>query len=301
MSRRDWIQVFLAGALGYLEPIVFLHANFSVLIRRCWPSASPRVIHASFGAVFIAPLLLCFAFAGALNHSWLYVTDPGEVRSIRLWDGSIVTLAPGTRLRVLYAEGHRTVSLPEGEAFFKVTHDASRPFEVRVAGSVVRDIGTEFNVRILPLRGTEVSVAAGSVVVFDVERASAPAPPLNALELREGEGAFVSLEEGVPPRRFGVHEVQRKLAWRYGRLSFAHETLESAVLEINRFRSRKLVIDDPWVGGLAIDAMLDPTDGDTAVLLDALSANGIESRVVVRGGTEEIHLRRRSDAHRSME
>ena len=107
------------------------------------------------------------------NRDWLAArsdgaqvmrTAIGENRSVRLEDGSRVTLGGGTELQILLRKDSRRISLRRGEAFFKVAKDASRPFRVRAGDAAVTAVGTEFNVR----RGGDrvtVVVVEGRVVV----------------------------------------------------------------------------------------------------------------------------------------
>jgi transmembrane sensor len=73
------------------------------------------------------------------------VASANETATIRLPDGTIVRLAPETRLRVGDWSDARRVSL-EGQAFFAVAHDEQRPFRIETEAGTVRVLGTRFNV-----------------------------------------------------------------------------------------------------------------------------------------------------------
>ncbi len=61
--------------------------------------------------------------------------------------------------------GTRDVHL-QGEAFFEVTHDSTRPFRVHTSNSIAEDLGTEFVVTAYPeARTTQVVVASGLVAL----------------------------------------------------------------------------------------------------------------------------------------
>ncbi|WEK37939.1 MAG: FecR domain-containing protein [Candidatus Pseudobacter hemicellulosilyticus] len=80
-------------------------------------------------------------------------------------DGSIVTLNKRSSLRFPsdFKDGPRTVQL-EGEAFFRITPDPARPFEVRINDVIIKVLGTSFNVK--SNEGvTEVIVETGLVQV----------------------------------------------------------------------------------------------------------------------------------------
>lgn len=84
-----------------------------------------------------------------------------------LADGSVVWLSPATRLRYpnQFAPSVRAVQL-EGEAFFEVHRDTTRPFIIQAGKLKTEVLGTTFNVR--AYRNSprfEVSVVTGQVAV----------------------------------------------------------------------------------------------------------------------------------------
>lgn len=73
-------------------------------------------------------------------------TARGEVRTVRLPDGTTLRLDGATRLAVRYGAATRDVTLASGAAFFDVTHDPARPFTVSAGDGNVRVLGTAFDV-----------------------------------------------------------------------------------------------------------------------------------------------------------
>src|SRR6266545_4001341 len=79
-------------------------------------------------------------------------TRRGQRAVLDLPDGSRAVLAPDTRLRFAASLGARRRAgtsagrdlFLEGEGYFEVQHDSTRPFRVHVANAVVEDIATEF-------------------------------------------------------------------------------------------------------------------------------------------------------------
>jgi transmembrane sensor len=63
----------------------------------------------------------------------------------------------------------RTFRLRKGAARFTVTHDAKRPFRVKVGSAVVEDVGTIFTVRRLSETAAEVIVSEGRVHVSSTD------------------------------------------------------------------------------------------------------------------------------------
>lgn len=89
------------------------------------------------------------------NDGWLgiphtYMAGKGEHQSIALADGSSIELNTDSEVRVHFNRWRRNVEMVKGEAFFTVSHDAERPFEVRAGIGRIRDIGTAFDIYIKP-------------------------------------------------------------------------------------------------------------------------------------------------------
>ncbi|MDB5150813.1 MAG: hypothetical protein JWQ57_4833 [Mucilaginibacter sp.] len=95
-------------------------------------------------------------------------THAGEVRQVTLPDSSVIWVNAASRLRVpaSFNDTLRQVYLDEGEAFFKVKHDAAKPFRVNTSVLKVQVLGTSFNIsayKQMPF--IKVAVATGKVSV----------------------------------------------------------------------------------------------------------------------------------------
>jgi transmembrane sensor len=96
-------------------------------------------------------------------------TNPGKLpKAVFLSDGSVAVLEPGTSIRFQDRfEGKSRAIYLEGEAFFDVAKDATRPFLVYADETVTRVTGTSFRVKALPAAsGVSVAVKTGRVSVF---------------------------------------------------------------------------------------------------------------------------------------
>lgn len=81
-------------------------------------------------------------------------------------DGSVVTLNKGASLQypAAFTKDKRPVQL-KGEAFFAITPNKNKPFEITVNDVLVRVVGTSFNIKTVGNR-TEVIVETGRVEVI---------------------------------------------------------------------------------------------------------------------------------------
>jgi ferric-dicitrate binding protein FerR (iron transport regulator) len=150
-----------------------------------------------------------------------YATSIGEQAVVTLDDGTIITLAPTSVLRL--DEGGprtRTVSLT-GEAYFQVTHATRVPFLVRTGSVTTRVLGTTFDVRHYTTdRETQVAVTTGKVVVS----ASGVARP--SVTLAAGMTGLVS---DSTARMTSTDSASRSMAWTRGMLVF-HDVAATEVL-----------------------------------------------------------------------
>ena len=93
-------------------------------------------------------MLAWYMFVGSETPSYTEITVPkGQRVHLTLPDGSEAWLSSLSTLKwpSVFSSDARTVEL-DGEGFFTVTKDASRPFTVQTQKYDVRVLGTEFNV-----------------------------------------------------------------------------------------------------------------------------------------------------------
>src|SRR5262249_27359208 len=106
-----------------------------------------RRVMAGFGMATVALVLLVVTPGMLVRLEADYLTSTAELRTIELADGSTVALAGASAIAVSFTGGGRQVTLVEGEAFFNVKADATRPFEVVASSVRTTVVGTIFDVR----------------------------------------------------------------------------------------------------------------------------------------------------------
>ena len=187
-------------------------------------------------------------------------TAVGQQRHVTLADGTHMTLNTNTLLAVKLTARRRDVYLRRGEAHFDVVHDASRPFFVHAGDAVIRDVGTQFEVRLNSDRDVNVLVDEGQVEVRGPGSAAAPAVPDSAA--RGGSAAWVrAVSAGEQLLIAGPHlevisvsprQIADDLAWRDGALVFQGEPLSQALAEVERYTRTRIVLTEPNVASLRI-------------------------------------------------
>ena len=201
-----------------------------------------------------------------------YVTGVGEERSILLSDGSTVILNARSRVRVHYTARERDLDLLAGQGLFRVAKNARRPFIVRTGSTVVRAVGTEFDIErrahktIITVVEGMVSVAQRHVTAVSVEQTSPlrqfAAPGLSPVYVSAGEQLTVA--STLAPRPLRVN-VANTIAWTHRELVFASTPLRDVAEEFNRYNDRQLVITDPGLEGFEIDGVFSSTDPSSLI------------------------------------
>jgi transmembrane sensor len=204
---------------------------------------------AGLAAACVAAMVAIPLFRDTTVHH----ADAGERRLVSLPDKSRIELNSRSEVAVNYTDGVRYISLPAGEAFFDVAHEKDRPFVVHTNKAIIRALGTKFNVR-LDQEDTIVSVLEGAVEVKTDGTDAAR---------REVVSAGQQLQIAASGARLKAEDVERATSWRHGRVEFDNTTLETAIKEINRYRTKAIVINDPDLrevhitGSFNIDEMQD--------------------------------------------
>lgn len=166
-----------------------------------------------------------------ISHS----ANMGEKALFSLQDGTRVRLNSGSTIRypeVFSKDGKRVVYL-EGEAFFKVAKDQSRPFIVKSGLVSTRVTGTEFNVRNNFEDGTvQVALREGEVVVtsdkFDKSFVLKPTEMITCTE------------DNIDVSYFDEDEV---MGWTRKKLVFRNDSAEAVKIKLERWFGVEIMIE----------------------------------------------------------
>ena len=196
-----------------------------------------------------------------------YETAVGQQKTVVLTDGTEIQLNTDSRVEVVYTRDSRTIQLRRGEVHVSAAYDPSRVLEVRVAHSLVRSLGTAFDVYI-DGQAVEVMVTKGLVEVVDNTGGTSTADAGDTAKsgsnsnaggqfkiVRLKKNEFTSFASGggvVPVRQLSETEVQRRLAWQEGYLGFSGEPLSEVVKAFNRYSLVKFEIGDPALAALSV-------------------------------------------------
>ncbi|MTV36052.1 FecR family protein [Duganella radicis] len=219
-----------------------------------WIPAPDRRAFLAFGGVTAGVAALALArLIPTFSDKTVLTTAKGEFRKVPLEDRSVADINSGSHVEVRMTRQKRQVVLKTGEVWVEVAKDKAKPFIVEAGEVRVRAVGTAFGVRRYR-NGAEVLVTEGTVEIWSNEGTA------RKRLLKAGERAYVAdFASNISVDR-QPKEVERKLAWREGKLVFNNQTLSEAVADFNRYSLKKIIIVDPnlmnkkLVGQYQIDA-----------------------------------------------
>lgn len=209
------------------------------------PSSSGRRDQRTHGFQPRFAFALAATLVLAIGVTWFAGTRPqqfetrfGEQRSMLLDDGSRVTLNTASKIEVDMRKDHRIIRLVAGEALFDVAHDVSRPFDVYTGESILRAVGTRFDVDMRPNR-TTVTVVEG---VVSLTQGLAEALPEGNTPLIRASDRVVIGAAGAGAPEHGVH-LAAVTSWTQRKLVFEHRALGEVAEEFNRYNRERIVIE----------------------------------------------------------
>ena len=185
-----------------------------------------------------------------------FLTAADETAMVRLDDGSVVRLGPESRLTTPATHSvespSRQVTL-EGEAFFSIAEDESRPFVVTTAAGSVRVLGTRFHL----------AAQADELAVVVVEGRVALAGRNQEVEV--GAGQATRLVRGIAQPVADAPRVEEVADWLHDFLIFHDTPLEVAMREIGERYGAEVDIGDPalnertltmWFNGKSLEEVM---------------------------------------------
>jgi transmembrane sensor len=177
-------------------------------------------------------------------------TIPGQRLKIELIDGSEVVLNANSKLRFpqQFTGTTREVYL-EGEAYFHVAHDSSKPFIVHTASANTTVLGTSFNVRSLSAnKSTEITLVEGKVNVGS----GLYTKQVHAVILTPNQQAIVSgNNEAIVTKKV---DVSYYIDWKDNILHFNNITVREAAALLEQWYNVDITFQDPALGNCVINA-----------------------------------------------
>ena len=209
--------------------------------RRSTLRRSRRAGRSWFGAAAGAVIIAAIAFITMLLHdnpftqvpspqAKVFTTEKGQRATVHLSDGTRVRLNVDSKLTLPsdFANSTREVML-EGEAYFDVARDTTRPFIVQAGEASVHVLGTSFNVEAYTgERQVQVAVAEGEVALKAGASERQDTVVLKPQQLGVASGRHLQAV------RHGV-ALSSYLAWTKGKLVFRDAPLDEVSRKLSRW------------------------------------------------------------------
>jgi transmembrane sensor len=217
----------------------------------------------------------------------VYATGAGQTINVRLRDGTHVTLAPKSRLRIAddFGARERVVSI-EGQGFFDVVHNDALPFRVEAKSATAEDIGTRFDVRAYPEEAGVVVIVGEGAVTIGRSRSERASRGAEGVIVRRGERARIA----GPDSTITVDRVSLSvMGWTDGHLSFVRTPLAEIARAIGRWYDLDVRVPDS-----ALQQRLITADFDThapSEMIEAL-ATAVAGSATQQGRVLTIQAKR---------
>jgi transmembrane sensor len=257
-----------ARSLGWLRAIHFPSPG---RLNSVWSVARAAV-------AILSTLLLQLPAHSPVQSSGfdLYETPIGKHRVITLTDGSTIHLNTRSRVSVRFSGTRRVAQLLQGEALFTIQHDPNRPFEVVSGFTVVRDVGTQFDVHRKTSGATVVTVIQGQVDVSLITDPDHGQSQTTVKDISPGSWAGVRIparlgkDEQITVgfrkasayaegRSLSETEIAGQLSWREGRITFDGESFKLAAEEFSRYNNVRFVVG-PEIADIHLGGTMSTTD-----------------------------------------
>lgn len=186
-------------------------------------------------------------------------TAAGEIKELSLPDGSVIWLNAASTLRYPkeFQGDTREVYL-EGEAFFDIARDITRPFLIRTATMKTRVLGTRFNVRSYnDDEPAQVVVVSGSVEVSVPEKTNAGQ---RNVRLKANQMATYAAPEKSTNKKLSketVTDLEQYTGWKDGRLVFEDTPMTEVKLQLERAFGLKIKLNNVAIARCKITGRFD--------------------------------------------
>lgn len=179
------------------------------------------------------------AFKGLQKDIKFIEVVASEKMEVKLPDGSMVALNKNARLRYPEEfESTREVFL-EGEAFFQVKRDTTKPFMVQGKLTTTEVLGTSFNVRAIPGENYEETSVITGKVSFREKKSAQQVILTPGLKGQFNTGGKVTAQQV---------ETSNTLAWKTGQLKFEDTQLSKVTADLSEYFGKEIKVSGELAG-----------------------------------------------------
>ena len=258
-ARKSWSDLdILKSQPGRLRSVIALAPKSADKPKM----SHTRKVGVGLGLIFVGLLVALFE----IGNPWIalkadYYTAAGEIRTVRLGDGTTVDLGASSAIAIEFDDNVRRVRLLKGEAFFAAAPKLGperRPFVALAATGTTTALGTQFAVEDV---GKSAVVTA---VEHQIEVAvSGGRQGISHVVLSPGDTVQYDMEAGIGPVRRA--DVAVTAAWRRGLLVFDSVPLSDVVARLNRYRRGRIVVMNSALGERRVSGVFSTGNLDDVV------------------------------------
>jgi transmembrane sensor len=232
--------------------------NLQAKLRNAGPGKKDSVVLLTFVRI-AAVIILVFGISilGIRNFSNKSVkTDIAETEQVILPDGSRVTLNAGSKLGYpkKFGKENRLVAL-QGEAYFEVERDPSKPFLIEIGDARIKVLGTSFNVRAYKSsEKIEITVTEGKVSLYNRKL--------------EQNKVIATAGEKAEYHRYGKQVTKDQntnrnyIAWKTRQLIFEDDSLAEVTKAISEVYHQRIQLGDPELNSCRLTTRFEDKDLD---------------------------------------
>lgn len=178
----------------------------------------------------------------------------GKRSKITLADNSVIWLNSGSKfIYPVHFTGKKREVFLEGEAFFEIEHDESKPFTVITNDIEVKVLGTVFNVTAYNDDiYTNTVLESGSV---EINYPGKSKFKTSKLKITPGTSAVYYPEEKIIQKK--QVDTRYFTSWREGILLYQHQTLNDIVKKLSRYYNTEISITNSKLANTSFSGKLD--------------------------------------------
>jgi transmembrane sensor len=190
----------------------------------------------------------------------IFQTAIGEQKKVLLEDGSQLELNTNSTIKMIYSRTARVAHLEQGEVFFSVKKDQSRPFDVVTDAGQVRVVGTRFAVQRLK-EDVVVTVEQGAVALGSVASNNEEFKSSRVL----GANQRLALSAAIKGQEPEQIDTRSGLAWRDRLLVYRGQSMAQVVEDFQRYFPISIELADERTAQISVTAVIQLKDANTAI------------------------------------
>ncbi len=204
-----------------------------------------KLWHYAAAIVFLISVLGAL-FSKSIFNQYELITDTeiivpkGQIRNILLPDETLVILNSDTKLSYNSNLGkkNREVYL-EGEAYFDVTYNSSKPFIVHTCENEIRVLGTAFNVKAYPDGNIhQISLERGKIMISDQNQESYTLNP---------NQTYLLIRDINSSKTFMTENVEEYSSWTKGKIILRNRCFSDIAMDLERSYKVKFDIQNKQI------------------------------------------------------